>query len=151
MPYEEREERTEETTVRSSPDSTVRTTRSTVTPSVRGEHVTQSYQKKKTIFQAWQVIWYIVGVMEALLGLRFLFRLLGANPASGFVDFLYSLTAPLTAPFRGIFPPVASEGAVLEWSTLVAMLIYLLIGYGIVYLLRLFKPPRPEEVETSLE
>lgn len=83
------------------------------------------------------VVYYILGIIEALLGLRLLFRLLGANPASGFVSMLYALTRVFTIPFQGIFSTVRSSGSVFEPATAVAMVIYALIAYGIVRLIRL--------------
>src|SRR4051812_38890275 len=49
------------------------------------------------------IIWYILGIVEVLLAFRFVMKLLGANPNSGFVDFIYSVTSVLTAPFDNIF------------------------------------------------
>ncbi|KPU45523.1 hypothetical protein OXPF_07560 [Oxobacter pfennigii] len=83
------------------------------------------------------VVYYVLGILEVLLGLRLLFKLLGANASSGFVSFLYSLTRIFIVPFQGIFNMVASDGAVFEPATAVAMLIYAIIAYGVVYLLRL--------------
>jgi hypothetical protein len=84
-----------------------------------------------------QVIYYILGVVEVLLSLRFAFRLFGANPGSPIVDFLYAITSPLIAPFRGIFPNVAEERYVAEWATLVGMAIYALIAIGIIRLVEI--------------
>lgn len=87
-------------------------------------------------------VWYVLGVVEVLLALRFILKLLGANPASGFVNFIYSVTGLLTAPFDNIFG-VASPNAgdvvrsVLEPSILVAAAVYALIAWGIVKLLTL--------------
>src|SRR5689334_18376536 len=39
-------------------------------------------------------IYFLLGVVEVILGLRFIFRLLGANEGSDFVSFLYNLTYP---------------------------------------------------------
>jgi len=87
------------------------------------------------------VVWFIVGTIVVLLGLRFIFKLLGANPGSGFVDALYSFTNILTAPFDNIFGVTSSTttevNSVFEPSILVAALIYTLIGWGIVKLLNL--------------
>jgi uncharacterized protein YggT (Ycf19 family) len=82
-------------------------------------------------FSIQQGIYYVLGIIESLLLLRFIFKLLAANPASGFIQLIYSITDALLLPFRGIFPTSAVEGSVMEWSTLVAMLIYWLIAYGI--------------------
>jgi len=48
-------------------------------------------------------IWYLVGFVEILLAFRFVLKLFGANPKSGFVDFIYSVTGVLTVPFDNIF------------------------------------------------
>jgi hypothetical protein len=84
-----------------------------------------------------QTIWFVAGVTEVLVGLRFLFELLGASTASPFVMLLYRVTAVLVAPFRGIFP-VRGQGAfVFEPASLVALLIYPLVAVGLVYLVRI--------------
>lgn len=111
----------------------------------------QAYQGKKAIFRAYQVIWYILGVIEVLLAFRFVLRLLGANPNSGFVSLIYGVSSPFIAPFRGIFPTPSFEGSVLEWATLIAMIVYAVVAYGIVYLLQIGKPVGPEEVERSVD
>ena len=91
------------------------------------------------------VVYFLLGVLEVILALRFIFRLLGANESSGFVTFLYSLSFVFVAPFKGIFnEPTIYNGSVFELSTLVAMLIYALIAWGIVSLARvLFGPNVP--------
>jgi hypothetical protein len=83
------------------------------------------------------VVYYILGVIEVLLGLRFLFKLLGANAGSGFVSFIYSLTSIFVLPFIGIFRTVASTGAVFEPATVIAMIMYGIIAYGIIRLIRI--------------
>lgn len=72
----------------------------------------------------------IFGLAVLGLGLRFILRLLGANPAAGFVDFVYRSTNPLLDPFRDIFTPyVVEPGSVVEFSTLVAIVAYLIIAW----------------------
>jgi hypothetical protein len=44
----------------------------------------------RTINKFIQAVYYIEGVLMALLGLRFILRLLGASTASTFVNFIYS-------------------------------------------------------------
>lgn len=119
-----------------------------VEPVAVGEHPQQVYDKKKTIFRFNQIVWYILGVIEVLLGFRFILKLLGANQYSGFVDLIYSLTTPLVIPFIGILKGLSSGSSVIEWSTIVASLVYLCLAWGIVYLLDLFFPITPNDVET---
>lgn len=102
--------------------------------------------KKKTVFKAVQVIWLLTGMLEALLALRVVFRLLAANQ-TGFVSFIYQLSAPFLAPFAGIFGPSVTDRSVLEWSTIVAMIIYMLIAYALVAIMRLLKPVNVAEAE----
>lgn len=88
---------------------------------------------------ATNIIWYIVGLIEILLAFRFALKSFGANPTNGFVDFVYSVSGVLTAPFDSIFnvtKTVAGDvQSVFEPSILVAALVYALIGWGIVKLI----------------
>jgi uncharacterized protein YggT (Ycf19 family) len=111
----------------------------------------QAYGRKKAIFRTYQVVWYILGLIEVLLAFRFFLRLVGANPGSGFVDLIYTISAPFAVPFRGIVPVSQGESAVVEWSTLIAMLVYLVVAWGIVKLFQLVKPVGPEEVESTVD
>lgn len=94
-----------------------------------------------------QVIYFILGVLEILLAVRFVFRLLGASTANGFANFIYNITGPFVGPFNGIFnDQTLSNVGVFEISTLLAMVIYALIAYGIVKLMYLlFAPNRSTE------
>lgn len=88
-----------------------------------------------------RVIWFIAGVIITLLALRFVFVLLGANQANGFVNFIYTLSYPFAAPFFGIFSYSAHYGiARFEGSTLVAMAIYALIARGLARLVTIRHP-----------
>jgi hypothetical protein len=91
------------------------------------------------------IVWYILGFIEILLAFRFVLKLLGANPASGFVNFIYSITGILTAPFDSIFGVTrATAGetrSVFEPSILVAGAVYALIAWGIVKLITINQKP----------
>ncbi|QQG49948.1 MAG: YggT family protein [Candidatus Berkelbacteria bacterium] len=82
-----------------------------------------------TAFKATQVVYYVLSVLEGLLVIRFAFKLFAANAANGLVDFVYDLTGPFVAPFRGIFASPVEEGTVFESSTLLAMVVYALVAY----------------------
>ena len=86
------------------------------------------------------IVWLALGVVEALLILRVALKVLGANPAAGFVQFVYDVSAPLIVPFRAIFPTVATARGVLELSALVAIVVYALIAWGIARLLAILDP-----------
>lgn len=87
--------------------------------------------------RAIQVVWWLVGFVDILLGIRFLLKLLGGSTVSGFVTFMYNITQPLVAPFHGIFNTAVQGRSILEPESLVAIAIYSLIGWGIVSLIRM--------------
>lgn len=77
-----------------------------------------------------RIIWLVLGIIMGLLALRFLLRLLAANPNNGFADFIYSLSHPFAAPFFGLFNYTENLGqGRLEFETLVAIAVYALLGW----------------------
>ena len=81
---------------------------------------------------AQRIVWYVVGFIVALLALRLVLQLLGANQGNAFVDLVYGLSGIFAAPFFGMFSYTPSYGvSYFEISTLIAILIYSLIGWGI--------------------
>ena len=121
------------------------------TPATPGEHPLKTYDKKKVIFRAYQVIWYILGVIEVLLAFRIVLKALGANPNAGFANLIYTISNPLALPFRGIFQTAVVETSVFEWSTLIAGLVYGVVAFGIVQLFQLIKPTNPQEVQKKVD
>lgn len=88
------------------------------------------------------LIGFVLSVLEIILALRFVFRLLVANQYSAFVAALYSFSYIFAAPFNDIFTnPALGKGSVFEVSTLVAMLIYALVAWGLVALARIVFAP----------
>lgn len=72
----------------------------------------------------------IFAFIEFIIALRFILRFLGANPANNLVAWVYETSFPLVAPFTNIFPnPVISGRFVIEFSSLLAMLVYAFIAY----------------------
>ena len=110
-----------------------------------------SYKKKKVIFRTYQIVWYILGVIETLLAFRIILKLFAANPYSGFTSLIYALSDPFALPFYGIFRITAVSGSVLEWTTLFAMIVYLILAYGLVELIKFIKPVSPEEVHEAVD
>jgi len=92
-------------------------------------------ERQLVLFQFTRIVWTILGILEVLLGLRFMLKLIGANPNSGFAVFMYGLTGVFTAPFTGLVPSWVSGATVLEVTTLIAMAIYALLFWGVVRLI----------------
>ena len=57
----------------------------------------------KPLYRGTQIVWYILGLLEALLAFRFVLKLLAANPSAGFSSFIYAVSYPFTAPFNTVF------------------------------------------------
>lgn len=80
-----------------------------------------------------RVVSLLFGILAVLIGLRILLLLLVANQSNAIVDFVYNVTEPFVAPFRGILSieTVSPGGAsVLDVGAVVA-----LVGWLLVYLL----------------
>lgn len=92
---------------------------------------------------------FIVGVVDVTIALRFFLKLLGASTQSSFVGFIYGVSAPLVAPFHGIFADSGSGANIFESAALVAMVVYALIGWGAVVLVRIITAPRGSRPNSS--
>ncbi|HEX6977089.1 MAG TPA: YggT family protein [Patescibacteria group bacterium] len=100
-----------------------------------------SAEKYETVGVITNLVLYGAGVIEILLLFRFILKILGANPGSMFVSFIYTVSGIFEMPFRGIFHSTATQGietsSILEPSTVVALFVYLVIAVGITQLIRL--------------
>ncbi|HSW78078.1 MAG TPA: hypothetical protein VLG36_04730 [Candidatus Chromulinivoraceae bacterium] len=99
-------------------------------------------EERKHFFEAYHLVYYGLGAIESLLGFRLVFKLLGANPTSAFVSMVYSLGGILISPFRSIFHPAVTSGvetvSVFEPATLIAMVVFALIGWGLAKLIAIW-------------
>jgi hypothetical protein len=98
---------------------------------------------KATGFQTIEyLVYFFFGALEILLAFRLVLKLTGASFSSAFVGFIYGLTGLFIVPFQGIFhqgyAPGVETTSVLEPSTLVAIIVYAVIAWGIVKLVRIF-------------
>ncbi len=88
-------------------------------------------------------IWFLVALVVLIILIRFILLLFGARTGVPFVDFWYSMTAPLIAPFAGIFGNLDTynsyTGQRIELDALVAMIIYGVLGYLLVLASRLLR------------
>lgn len=87
-----------------------------------------------------RVVYYLVGIIVALLALRIVLLLLAANQGAGFVDFIYALSGFFAMPFYGIFNYQPTYGeSVFELSSVVAIVVYALVALGLGKLFTLTK------------
>jgi uncharacterized protein YggT (Ycf19 family) len=100
-------------------------------------------------FRAAALVGLIVGVVDVLIAARFLGKLFGASSQSAFVNFIYQVSSPLVAPFKGIFGNGGSSTNSFETASLVAIVAYAVIGWGLVVLIRIITAPRGTRPATS--
>ena len=101
-------------------------------------------------FKATQLVWIFLGILEALLALRFVLKLIGANEASPFAIFIYGFTKLFLWPFAGLTGTPAAGAMVLEFTTLIAMVVYALIAWAIERIIFvIFYRPRGPVTETT--
>ena len=114
------------------------------------EHEQGSEQRVAT-FKATQIIWLLLGLLEAALALRFVFKLVAVNAANPFATLLYNVTNLFVAPFASLIGAPAVGGMVLEISSIIAMIVYFLIAWvleRIVYVL-FYRPRGPVSVRQT--
>lgn len=100
-------------------------------------------------FRAAAVVWFIVGVVDIFVAARFLGKLFGASVHSAFVSFIYQVSSPMVAPFTGIFGDTGSRTNTFETASLVAIVVYAVIGWGLVVLIRIVTAPHGTKPASS--
>lgn len=99
----------------------------------RTEHINRIIQNNESIEK--RILIVVVGLIETLLGFRFIFKLTGANPSNTLIKLLYMTTDFIVRLFASIFTPATNEGletiSVIEPGTLIAMIVIALITLGI--------------------
>ncbi|OGG85823.1 hypothetical protein A2392_00150 [Candidatus Kaiserbacteria bacterium RIFOXYB1_FULL_46_14] len=108
-------------------------------------------QETTVLFRTTRIVWYVFYVVEALLAFRFILKLLSANSGAGFTEFIYSVSAIPLAPFRFVFSNNAIGSNVFEWSTLLAMLVYWVLVWGIIKLVLMTRTVDTYRAKDALE
>lgn len=90
-----------------------------------------------------QIIYLILGIAESLLIIRFVMKLLAANPDAAFTNTIYGLTDPMVSPFNGVFATPQTHNVVLDLAAVLAMIVFALIGWGLVKLVYALGARRP--------
>lgn len=133
---------------------TQRTVTGPTTPSYHAQEtavVTEDPYEPRRVrnFKLQQAIYLIFGIIEGLLAIRFVLRLLGANPNAGFASAINAVTRPFMAPFANLFGTPAAGGNVVELNAIVAIIVYALIAWVLVKLARLAGGENRSAVRTS--
>jgi uncharacterized protein YggT (Ycf19 family) len=94
-------------------------------------------ERRLTWFQITRALWTILSTLEILLVIRFILKLISANPGNSFAEFMYKISAPFVTPFANLIGNPSSGGTVLEVTTLIALAIYALFFWILVRVLRI--------------
>jgi uncharacterized protein YggT (Ycf19 family) len=95
------------------------------------------------------IVWFVYAfalVAIAVATLAFVLQMFGANPSSGFAQWVYRSAGRVTAPFRGIFPSHVNGNSVLDVSLLFAIVMYALFALLVHALIDYIERRRAESV-----
>jgi len=73
-----------------------------------------------------------------------------ANSTAGFTAFIYKVSQPFASPFLNVFRVSQVEGSIIEWTTLLAMLVYSLVALSIVRVFFMSKTVSTHEAAIKL-
>jgi hypothetical protein len=145
-PSEVREERVVTNTGTTSPGEVPVTapTAPAATTAPASTTTTSTYRRSgesQGVYRTVQLVWLIVGVIDLLIALDFIFRAAAANN-TGFAHYMYRIGGRLAAPFDGIFNLTVVNGkSVIRWPDVLAIAIYTIAAYIVVKLVRIVAAP----------
>ncbi len=91
--------------------------------------------KQETLRRITSLIQLGFGILNGLIGVRFLLKLMAANPDNPFAQLIYFITAPFLWLFQGLTRTSSFEGIVIEFYDLIAIAVYAMLGWIIVQLI----------------
>jgi uncharacterized protein YggT (Ycf19 family) len=100
-------------------------------PAMPADSISEVVSTTNPGWRAVQLIYLVFGVIDGLLLIRMVLKLLGANPHTGFSNWLYGVTEVFLTPFRNLLPTIGNQQSQLEMSVVIAILVYALIGWAV--------------------
>lgn len=99
-------------------------------------------ERQGEIARITQIVWLLFGILNGLIAIRFLLRLVGANPNNGFAEFISRITRPFMLPFITLTATPSAGPMVVDIPALIAIVVYSLLAWVIVKLiwLLLYRP-----------
>ncbi|MBZ0317149.1 MAG: YggT family protein [Anaerolineae bacterium] len=97
----------------------------------RGQRVVEYNPSVAEVFvsRLTQLAWLVVSVIDLLIVTRFVLKLLDANAANSFVDFIYDVSYPFVRLFNGIVEsPTFDNGAILDVPSIIALVVWTLVA-----------------------
>ena len=120
---------------------------------VHEEHVVRdiNLEYRESVYKVVQFVWLLFGALEGLIAVRILLKLIGANPGSWFAALAYQLSDLFLWPFQNLTVNPAFGNFVFELTSLIALLVYALIGWGLVRLIWVLFYRRPTTHVTTYD
>ena len=103
-----------------------------VGPPMRSSEVVSSFNPGR---RAMDLVYLCFGIICGLLVIRLVLKLLGANTASPFTQWIYGASGFFLAPFHNLLPAIGNEQSQLEMSVVVAILVYALLAWVVARLI----------------
>lgn len=107
--------------------------------------------KEEQMYRVTRYVWYIFYAVEALLAFRVILKLLAANPAAAFTQFIYNFSGLFVSPFRYVFKSPSAGSSTLELNVVLAMIVYYVLAWGIVKLIVMNRDVSSYEAKSQLE
>lgn len=110
------------------------------------EHVVDdaAAAQRSFTYQITGILWLMFGALEGLLGLRLILKLLAANPSNPFAQLIYGLSDLFVWPFVGLTVTPSAAGIVVEIHTILAMVVYAILAWLVISLVRVLLYRRTE-------
>jgi uncharacterized protein YggT (Ycf19 family) len=120
---------------------------------VHEEHVVRdiNLEYRESVYKVVQFVWLLFGALEGLIAVRMLLKLIGANPTSWFAALVYQLSDLFLWPFQNLTINPFFGNFVFELTSLIALLVYALIGWGLVRLIWVLFYLRPTTHVTTYD
>jgi hypothetical protein len=103
------------------------------------EHVVENpaAAQRSFVYQITALMWLLLGALESLLLLRVILKMLAANPGNPFASLVYGLSDLFVWPFVGLTITPSALGIVVEISTIIAMVVYAMLGWLFISLVQI--------------
>ena len=71
---------------------------------VHEEHIVENVnlEYREAVYKVTQIVWLFFGALEALIGIRVVLKLIGANPGNWFTALIYGLSQIVLWPFQSL-------------------------------------------------
>jgi hypothetical protein len=93
-------------------------------------------------------VWLVVGVVDLILALDFVFRLVAAANI-GFVGFVSTIAGSLATPFQGVSASSVANGHSAYWPDVLGIAVYLIAAWILVSLIGIVSARRPNQMDRT--